>query len=146
MEIIKKFEIYSLPNLTVLQCDFEKFKYQSSSIEKIVKKLQKNKGYNLRINPDEPCIIYGDYDHCTLQQFEKFLEYLCNIFDVKIDDISYTSSKNNTSFHYSIPSMMIQYLILPGITWYYLVLPGTTWCYLVLSGTTWCYLTLPGTT
>ena len=106
MEIQKKvFKIYALPHLKITKDNYDYFKYQSSNIDKIIKKLQKDKGYNLRIEPNERCIVYGDYDHCTLEQFIKFLEYLCYNFEIKMDEISYTSSKNNTSFHYSIPSL-----------------------------------------
>ena len=78
MEIQKKvFKIYALPHLKITKDNYDYFKYQSSNIDKIIKKLQKDKGYNLRIEPNERCIVYGDYDHCTLEQFIKFLEYLC---------------------------------------------------------------------
>ncbi len=33
-------------------------RYETSNIDKIVEKLQKNKGYHLRINPNEECILY----------------------------------------------------------------------------------------
>ena len=105
MEINKKFKIYALPNLFISSETFDDYKYESSSIDKIIKKLTKDKGYNIRINPDEPCIVYGDFDKTTLEQFQEFLVLLSGRFQVQIDEISYSSSKNNTSFHFSIPSI-----------------------------------------
>ena len=105
MEINKIFKIYALPNLFISSETFDDYKYESSSIDKIIKKLKKDKGYNIRINPDEPSIVYGDFDKTTLEQFLEFLNDLCLYFGIQIDEISYSSSKNNTSFHFSIPSI-----------------------------------------
>jgi len=99
------FEIYALPNLYISSETFDDYKYESTDIDKIIKKLKKDKGYNIRINPDEPCIVYGDFDKSTLEEFQEFLVLLSGRFQVQIDQISYSSSKNNTSFHFSIPSI-----------------------------------------
>ena len=99
------FKIYSLPNFKVLEAEFDNHKYESDDITKIIKKLKKDKGYNLRINPNNNCIVYGDFDKANEEILNSFLQELCKYDDdVEIKDISYTSSKNNTSFHWSIPS------------------------------------------
>ena len=105
MEINKIFKIYALPNLFISNETFDDYKYESTNIDKIIKKIKKDKGYNIRINPDESSIVFGDFDKTTLEQFNEFLNILCKHFDIQIDEISYSSSKNNTSFHFSIPSI-----------------------------------------
>ena len=67
MEINKKFKIYALPNLFISSETFDDYKYESTNIDKIIKKINKDKGYNIRINPDESCIVYGDFDKTTLE-------------------------------------------------------------------------------
>jgi len=91
MEINKIFKIYALPNLFISSETFDDYKYESSSIDKIIKKLTKDKGYNIRINPDEPCIVYGDFDKSTLEHFQEFLALLSACLNVQIDEISYSS-------------------------------------------------------
>ena len=51
------YKIYKLPNFNVLKEEFDDYKYESEDINKIIKKLEKNKGYNLRINPKNSCLI-----------------------------------------------------------------------------------------
>ena len=101
----RTFKIYGLPHYNIKKVNYDKYLYESESIEKVVKKLEKNKGYNLRINPENKCIIYVDFDKANEEVFDKFLLLLCDKLDIEKKDISYSSSKNNTSFHITIPSI-----------------------------------------
>ena len=46
--------------------------YSSDSVKKIISKLKDNKGYHIRINDNEKCILYGDIDHVDIQQDKYF--------------------------------------------------------------------------
>ena len=67
--------------------------YNSESIKKIVSKLKDNKGYHIRINDNDKCIIYGDIDHVNIDTDKQFFKKFINDFSnyLKID-------KNNISF------------------------------------------------
>ena len=102
---IYKVEQYKKEFINGSLVDYKSF---TGSVEQVLKKIESNKGYHLMINPDEPCIIYGDLDHIPDEQiFNKFLETIAYFYDVEITDISYTSSdKNNEfSYHWSIPTL-----------------------------------------
>lgn len=78
----------------------------TGTIKNVLKKIESNKGYHLMINPDEPCIVYGDLDHIPYESiFDNFLILLSQEFEVDKDYISYTLSKkdNELSYHWSIP-------------------------------------------
>ena len=82
------YKIYKLPNFNVLKEKFDDYKYDSEDINKIIKKLEKNKGYNLRINPKNSCLIYGDFDKANEDIFFSFLKKLCEYDDdLKIKNI-----------------------------------------------------------
>jgi len=83
----KIFNIYKLENY---KNDIEFFKNGkiledgtnakfSGSIDQVLKKLEKNEGWHIRINPDKPCIFYGDFDHTTKERFRDFLACLSSI-------------------------------------------------------------------
>jgi len=102
-----KYTIFSLrENYQVLKTAYEKVSF-TGTIDEVLKKLRKNKGYNIRINPKKDCIAYGDFDHTTKENFKDFLNILCDKFEVTLDQISYTKSKkeNEYSYHWSIPSI-----------------------------------------
>ena len=40
--------------------------YKSDSIKKVVYKLKDNKGYHIRIDDNEKCILFGDIDHVNI--------------------------------------------------------------------------------
>ena len=80
----------------------------SGSIDQVLKKLETNEGWHIRINPDKPCIFYGDFDHTTKERFSEFLALLCIKLEITLDDISYTKSKKvgEYSYHFSVPSLI----------------------------------------
>ena len=80
----------------------------SGSIDQVLKKLETNEGWHIRINPDKPCIFYGDFDHTTKERFSEFLALLCIKLDITLADISYTKSKKvgEYSYHFSVPSLI----------------------------------------
>jgi len=106
------FTIYKLPNYNIFKNEdgTGTFKCESytGSIDSVLKRLEKNKGYHLRIDPDQPCIMYGDLDHVPSEDiFEKFINLLSKVFDVDVNKIAYTFSNKNheLSYHWSIPSI-----------------------------------------
>lgn len=102
------FSVYKIPAYSVKKEDYESCKYEGD-VASILKRLEKNKGYHLKINPDKPCKFYGDFDHCSdPKEFFEFLSIFHKLIGVKKEDISYTESKNNKgewSYHYVIPSL-----------------------------------------
>ena len=115
-----KYNIYKLNNYFNTEIEFEsgvkvkpdgtvqKFKFQGT-IEEILAKLEKDRGYHIRINPTATTILYGDVDHTTPERFNAFLNKLCTMCNIKLEDISYTESfkkeDNEYSYHFSIPSI-----------------------------------------
>ena len=81
--------------------------YSSDSIKKIVSKLKENKGYHIRINEKEKCILYGDIDHVDITTDRRFFKQFIGDISIflKIDkyDIAYTKSikEGCLSYHWS---------------------------------------------
>ena len=104
------FTIYKLPTYNItknndgtFECDF-----YTGSIKKILKKIEKNNGYHIRVNPNKPSILYGDLDHIPSEDiFHKFINLISFFYDVKKEKISYSLSikENELSYHWSIPSI-----------------------------------------
>ena len=106
----KQYQIYKLLNYSIKKNDDNTFNCKSHNepIDSILKKLEKDKGYHIRINDDEPCILFGDLDHVPSKEvFNNFIELLMNVFLVKKEKISFTLSvkENEYSYHWSIPSI-----------------------------------------
>jgi len=104
------YEIFKLPTYNVTKNSDDTFDCDSytGSIKKILKKLEKNNGYHLRVNPNKPSILYGDLDHIPSEDiFHKFINLLSYFYDVKKEQISYSLSikENELSYHWSIPSI-----------------------------------------
>ncbi len=104
------FTIYKLSNYNVSKNEDGEFNCDSytGTIDKVIKKLEKDKGYHLRINPDKDCIVFGDLDHIPSENiFNDFIKRISIIFDVDITNISHTLSikENELSYHWSIPSI-----------------------------------------
>ena len=81
--------------------------YSSDSVKKIISKLKDNKGYHIRINDNEKCILYGDIDHVDIQQdkyfFKEFLTDFSKYLNIDKYDVSYTKSikEGCLSYHWS---------------------------------------------
>ena len=81
--------------------------YNSDSLKKITSKLKDNKGYHIRINDTEKCILFGDIDHVNIdtdkQFFKKFINDFSNYLKIDKNDISYTISTKVgcLSYHWS---------------------------------------------
>ena len=108
--ISKTYQIFQLPNYLIKK-NYEglfECKTYEEPIEKIIKKLEKDKGYHIRITGNEPCIFFGDLDHIPTEEiFNNFIVLLMKSFTVKKEEISYTLSikENEFSYHWSIPSI-----------------------------------------
>ena len=114
------YNIYKLKNYSNTKIEFEsgvkvnpdgtnqKFKFEGT-MEEVLKKLEKDRGYHIRINPTATTILYGDFDHSTPERFQAFLNKLSKMCTVEIKKISYTESfkedDNEYSYHFSIPTI-----------------------------------------
>ena len=77
------FCIYKIPAYSVKKEDYESCKYEGN-MSSILNKLEKNKGYHLKINPDKACKFYGDFDHCKDPKiFSEFLGKLSEMLGFK---------------------------------------------------------------
>ena len=78
-------------------------------INSMLKRLEKNKGYHLRVNEDEKTIIFLDVDNVPDENtFNNLIGLLCKEFDLLPDEIKYTKSiklDNTLSYHLSIPKI-----------------------------------------
>ena len=86
------FTIYKLSTYNVNKKTDGTFDCDSytGSINKVLKKLEKNKGYHIRVDPNKPSILYGDLDHIPSEDiFNKFISFISLIYDVKKELISY---------------------------------------------------------
>lgn len=107
----KTYQIYKLPSYKISKNDDNTFNCKSYNepIENIIKRLEKDKGYHIRINAgDEETILYGDLDHLPSEEiFDNFILLLMKSFTIKKEEISYTLSikENEYSYHWSIPSI-----------------------------------------
>ena len=92
------YTIYKLNNYNISKNEDGSWNCDSytGSIEKVLKRLEKNKGYNLRVDPNAPCVLYGDLDHVPSEDiFDSFVELLCDTYDITTEQISYTLSKKS---------------------------------------------------
>jgi len=85
--------------------------YKEYSVSKLVKELEKDKCYHMRIHKNGAYIFYGDCDNFK-GTFDQFAELLINflksryLIDVSKNDIPYTSNDSKPgSYHYSIPKL-----------------------------------------
>ena len=84
-------------------------KRESSNARKLAKICErKDRSYHLMIDPKEPCIAFGDIDHCPSPEvFSDFCAVLAEGYEVDVEAISYTECKKSDadwSYHWSIPS------------------------------------------
>ena len=86
------YKIYRLENYKITKDKYDDVCF-SGTIDEIVEELKQNKGYNIRVNPDKPCLAFGDFDKTTKEGFKNFLDVLCKDFQCKLEDISITKSK-----------------------------------------------------
>jgi hypothetical protein len=81
----KQYQIFKLPNYSIKKNDDDTFNCKSHNepIESILKKLEKDKGYHLRISGDEPTILFGDLDHIPSEEvFNNFILLLIKVFTI----------------------------------------------------------------
>ena len=74
--------------------------------------LKKDNNYHILLNPDEPCLAFGDIDHCeTTEQTMDILRDVIKTFDIEPNELSYTESrkivegKEDYGSHWVIPSI-----------------------------------------
>tara|TARA_R110000868_G_scaffold263649_1_gene522306 strand:- start:4 stop:2154 length:2151 start_codon:yes stop_codon:yes gene_type:complete len=74
--------------------------------------LIKDHSYHIKIQDDQPCIAWGDIDHCPdRKSIGKILTKIVKMFQIESDELSYTISEKITDdkpdcgAHWSIPSI-----------------------------------------
>jgi P4 family phage/plasmid primase-like protien len=103
-----KHRLYALDNY-MKKREFVDNGYEEYEIQSLVKELENDKGYHMRIHPNDNYILYGDCDGYR-GSFEEFANLLIGFLDQKydirlgLDDFSYTVNESKKgSFHYSVP-------------------------------------------
>ncbi len=108
-----QFTIYSLKSyggVKQINNKWTNTKELTGTIEQVSEKLNDDEGWHIRIQKSKKCIVYIDFDHWKDEAtFEKFIDLLCEEFDVEREEISYTLSvkpeEKEYSYHISIPSI-----------------------------------------
>lgn len=105
---VQKFKIWKM-NSYFKTTEFINNNFEEYDIITIVKLLETDRGYNMRVEKGKNYIFFGDCDHFrgTYENFELLLITFMKEhygLDIESDDISYTVNYSKTgSFHYSIP-------------------------------------------
>ena len=80
------YSIHKLKNYSISKGNYSLYLYEGN-INNIITRLNKNKGYHLRINPEKPSIIFIDLDHVpTTDIFNEFLNLLCVDFEIELNE------------------------------------------------------------
>ena len=106
------YDIYEISSYKTSTNDFIENNVKQYTLEKLLQKLQSDKGYHIRIDPEKYYTFFGDIDGHTQKSkdfFEfmiKFLEDFYDISGLTIENISYTKNESKEgSYHYSIPKL-----------------------------------------
>lgn len=120
--IQEKIKIYKIPVYKIKDKEgLKALKYKEyniddfDDIEKMNKKLSKDKSYHAEYDEKYFCCAYGDVDHCeTEEKLISVLKYIAYVYEISFDDISYTlsnpKSKTNPEIteygsHWAIPTI-----------------------------------------
>jgi hypothetical protein len=107
---VRKYKIYALDNYMKKQ-KFIDDEYIEYEIQSLVKELENDKGYHMRIHPTDSYILFGDCDgfRGSFEEFANlFIQFLDKLYGIKLqmDDFSYTVNESKKgSFHYSVPRL-----------------------------------------
>jgi P4 family phage/plasmid primase-like protien len=108
--IIKKYKLYALDNY-MKRKDFVDNGYIEYGIKSLIKELENDKGYHMRIHPRCNYIFFGDCDgfRGSFNDFANlFMCFLDKYYEIKLqlNDFSYTANDSKKgSFHYSVPKL-----------------------------------------
>ena len=86
------YKIFKLPTYNITKNNDGTFECDSytGSINKVLKKLEKNNGYHIRVDPNKSSILYGDLDHIPSENiFNELIKRISYFYDVKKEQISY---------------------------------------------------------
>lgn len=103
------FEIYSVENYELTKEKFETKKESSKKIEEVVKKLEKDKFYHMRLEKNQTYIIYIDLDGINMKLnlfIDLFIDFMKKRYNLNIakEEIKYTSNNGKeNSFHLTVP-------------------------------------------
>jgi phage/plasmid-associated DNA primase len=107
----KLYEIYPIKTYRAATANFIKTKQEKYTLEQLIKLLEKDKGYHMRIHQNQDYIFFGDLDNYIgsiddfVMKLAKFLNENYGI-NVTIEDIFYTKNDGKEgSYHYSIPKI-----------------------------------------
>ena len=108
----KKYTIYKIQeHYNIKKNDDDTFDCDTytSPIDILLQRLQKNKGYHIRINKNDKTILFLDVDKVPDENtFMQLKNLLCIEFDILPEEIKYTKSiklDNALSYHLSIPKI-----------------------------------------
>ena len=106
------YDIYEITSYKTANNDFIENNVKQYTLEKLLQKLQSDKGYHIRIDPEKYYTFFGDIDghkQKSTDFFEFMIKFLKDFYDVtgiEIRDISYTRNESKEgSYHYSIPKL-----------------------------------------
>ena len=106
------YDIYEIASYKTANNDFIENNVKQYTLEKLLQKLQADKGYHIRVDPEKYYTFFGDIDGHK-QKSNDFFEFMINflkdfydIIEIEISDISYTRNESKEgSYHYSIPKL-----------------------------------------
>lgn len=104
------FKVYAIDKYLGKTDNFINNEYEEYSLKDLIRTLNIDSGYHMRILKNNYYILFGDCDYYKDNDPEKFfnmfISFLDKFYNLKItlDDISYTINKSKLgSYHYSIP-------------------------------------------
>ena len=91
------YDIYEISSYKTANNDFIENNVKRYTLEKLLCKLQSDKGYHIRVEPEKYYTFFGDIDGHKQKSndfFEFMIKFLKDYYDItgiKIKDISYTT-------------------------------------------------------
>ncbi len=107
---VKKYKLYALDNYMKSK-EFIKNGYKEYGIKSLIKELENDKGYHMRIHSTDNYTFFGDCDgfRGSFDEFANlFISFLDKYYDIKLqlDDFSHTINESKKgSYHYSVPRL-----------------------------------------
>ena len=106
------YDIYEITSYKTANNDFIENNVKQYTLDKLLQKLQLDKGCHIRVDPEKYYTFFGDIDGHKQKSndfFEFMIKFLKDFYDVtgiEISDISYTRNESKEgSYHYSIPKL-----------------------------------------
>jgi hypothetical protein len=105
----EKYKVWEITSYKRCSNKFVESNVKEYTLAKLLKELEHDKGYHMRIDPCKKYIVFGDCD-CFRGSFSEFANLFIRFMhthyqiQIKIADISYTINESKPgSYHYSVP-------------------------------------------